>query len=79
MYPIFTMKKSILLSLLSATLAFTSQVQAEDKNKPATKQAAVNIADNLKGNLQILDGGRYVPAKVDPKVSHYVVYYTASW
>ena len=79
MYPIFTMKKSILLSLLSAAVAFTSHAQAEEKNKSATEQAAVNVADNLKGNLQILDGGRYVPAKVDPKVSHYVVYYTASW
>jgi hypothetical protein len=73
------MKKPILLSLFSAAVAFTSYAQAEEKNKPATEQAAVNVADTLKGKLQILDGDKYTPAKVDPKVSHYVVYYTASW
>ncbi len=79
MYPTFTMKKPILLSLISAAVAFTSYAHAAEESKPATEQAAVNVADTLKGKLQILDGDKYSPTKIAPEVSHYVVYYTASW
>ena len=73
------MKKTILLSLFSATVAFTSHTQANETNKPTTAHVAVNVSDSLKGNLQVLNGDKYAPAKVDPNITHYVVYYTASW
>ncbi|PQJ27295.1 hypothetical protein [Rubritalea profundi] len=73
------MKKPILYGFISAVAIISGLAQAEDAKKPATEQAAVDVAKTLEGNLQILDGDKYAPAKVDPAVSHYVVYYTASW
>lgn len=79
MYPSSTMKKSILYGLISTTAALSGLTQADDARKPATEQAEVDVASTLEGKLQILDGDKYTPAKVNPEVSYYVVYYTASW
>ena len=73
------MKKPILYGFISAAAILSGLVQAEDAKKSATEQAAVNVAKTLEGKLQVLDGDKYASAKVDPAVSHYVVYYTASW
>ncbi|MEO1855809.1 MAG: hypothetical protein ABGY95_00390 [Rubritalea sp.] len=79
MYTRFSIKTPILLGLLAATVAFSSYAHAEEKKKASAGLPTVNVADTLKGKLQILDGDKYSPTKVNQKITHYIVYYTASW
>ena len=73
------MIKAILYGIISATALLSGLAPAEDAKKPATDLGSVNVANTLKGNIKILEDDKYAPAKVDPAVTHYVVYYTASW
>lgn len=74
------MKKiNALISLFLVAITITCNAQNETAKDSTTTAPAIDLAENLKGNLQVFSDGKYIAAKVDPQITHYVVYYTASW
>ncbi|WP_018968594.1 hypothetical protein [Rubritalea marina] len=58
--------------------ACLTPVQAQDDTK-ASDVASTGIAKQIGGKVMSLQDGTYKPTTINSEVTHFVVYYGASW